>query len=279
MTTTLRPEHPEESAPGGARTRRWQICVNGRPVGGLRTTALPRGREWWGEITELEVTEGRRRGRATVGVLAAEEVLRGWGCTRVDVNVPAGSVAALRLAEVLGYTERMRNMGKHLAGPPPLPPGLTARPIGHDDYDTWLAAARKAYLADLRASGLTDEQARAKSDADHAQVLQQGPDTPGNALRTLLDADGTPVGTLWLAVHEDPLLIAVRNAWVMTVEVDPTRRGEGHGRALLLLAERESLAAGVAELGLNVFSGNTVAIALYTSLGYAVTNRILGKPL
>ncbi len=33
------------------------------------------------------------------------------------------------------------------------------------------------------------------------------------------------------------------------------------------------------DLGLNVFSGNTAAIGLYDSLGYRVTNRILGKSL
>src|SRR5689334_24744466 len=100
MTTTLRPGGAEELLPGGGRSRRWQICVNGRPVGGLRTTALPRGDQWWGEIAELEVAEGRRRGRGTVGVLAAEEVLRGWGCSRADVTVPAEAEGALALARV-----------------------------------------------------------------------------------------------------------------------------------------------------------------------------------
>ncbi|MFD7737879.1 hypothetical protein [Kitasatospora sp. NPDC059800] len=47
----------------------------------------------------------------------------------------------------------------------------------------------------------------------------------------------------------------------------------------MLLAERECLAAGVRDLGLNVFAGNEVAIRLYASLGYRVTNRIYGKPL
>ncbi|MFD7905304.1 GNAT family N-acetyltransferase, partial [Kitasatospora sp. NPDC059747] len=52
-----------------------------------------------------------------------------------------------------------------------------------------------------------------------------------------------------------------------------------HGRTLMLLAERECLAAGVRTLGLNVFTVNEVAIRLYASLGYRVTNRLYGKPL
>ncbi|MFC8455020.1 GNAT family N-acetyltransferase [Kitasatospora sp. NPDC057223] len=282
MTTTLRPESPESPAPGGARTRRWQICANGRPVGALRTTATPQGDQCWGRISELEVWEGRGRGRATVGALAAEEVLRSWGCTRIDADIPETATAAARLAEALGYRERMRNMAKRLdAGSPApgLPPGVTARPIDAGAYPAWLEGAKAGYLHDLRASGLTEEQARAKSDADHLHLLPQGAATPGIVLRRLYGAGTAPVGSLWLALHQRDLPDGRPLAWVMTVEVAEDRRGRGHGRDLMLLAERECLAAGVHDIGLNVFSSNRVAIGLYTSLGYLVTNRVLGKPL
>ncbi|WP_329499772.1 GNAT family N-acetyltransferase [Kitasatospora herbaricolor] len=279
MTTTLRPESPESPAPGGGRTRRWQICANGRPVGALRTTATPRGEQNWGNISELEVREGHRRGRATVGALAAEEVLRGWGCSRVDADIPETATAARRLAEALGYTERMRNMAKSLTAAAGLPPGLTARPVDAAGYPAWLAEAKAGYLRDLCASGLTEEQARAKSDADHAYLLPQGHATSGVVLRRLYDADGGLLGSLWVALRQRDLPDGRPLAWVMTVEVDPDHRGRGHGRSLMLLAERECLAAGVRDLGLNVFSSNEVAVGLYTSLGYAVTNRVFGKPL
>ncbi|MFD0530973.1 GNAT family N-acetyltransferase [Kitasatospora arboriphila] len=68
-------------------------------------------------------------------------------------------------------------------------------------------------------------------------------------------------------------------AWVMVVEVDEEHRGRGLGRALMLAAEHECLAAGVHDLGLNVFSSNTVAVGLYASLGYRITRRVLGKQL
>ncbi|MER5863647.1 GNAT family N-acetyltransferase [Kitasatospora sp. NPDC002040] len=279
MTTTLRPEHPEELRPGGGRSRRWLICVNGRPVGGLRTTATPYGDQRWGEISELEVGSGQRRGRATVGALAAEEVLRAWGCRRVDVTVPAENDAALALAEALGYTERMRNMAKSLAELPPLPSRLTVRPIGPERYEGWLEQAKAGYLHDLAASGLGERQARAKSDADHLRLLRDGHATPGTALRELTDAQGVLLGTLWLTLRQDQLPNGEALAWVMTVAVEPAHRGHGHGRTLMLLAERECLTAGVAQLGLNVFSSNAVAIRLYESLGYRVTRRVLGKSL
>ncbi|MEV8095445.1 GNAT family N-acetyltransferase [Kitasatospora sp. NPDC085879] len=279
MTTTLRPAGAEEPLPGGGRSRRWRICVNGRPVGGLRTTATPRGDQWWGDIAELEVTEGRRRGRGTVGMLAAEEVLRGWDCGRVDVTVPAEAEAALALARSLGYTERMQNMAKRL-GPVPEPPeGLTVRPIGDADYREWLVVARAGYLHDLRSSGLSERQAVARAEADHRQVLPQGPDTPGVVLRRITDAEGGVLGSLWLNLRQEVLPDGRPLAWVMVVEVAAEHRGRGLGRALMLTAERECLAAGVHDLGLNVFSSNTVAVALYASLGYRVTRRVLGKQL
>ncbi|MFJ8474268.1 GNAT family N-acetyltransferase [Kitasatospora sp. NPDC094011] len=283
MTTTLRPEGPETPTAAGGRTRRWRILANGHQVGALRTTSARHGNQLWGEISELEITEGRGRGRGTFGALAAEEVLRHWDCTRVDVVVPETARIARGLAATLGYTERMRNLGKTLTAPPALPAGLTAHPIGAAEFPAWIDRAAREYVHSLMDSGLTEEQARAKSSLDHRNVLQQGADTPGVALRRLHNGDGRatgePLGSLWVNLHLRDLPDGTPLAWVMVIEVSPAHRGRGHGRALMLLAEQECLAAGVRELGLNVFARNAVALRLYTSLGYRIVNRCYGKPL
>ncbi|MDH6708698.1 ribosomal protein S18 acetylase RimI-like enzyme [Kitasatospora sp. MAA19] len=280
MTTTLRPEGPETPTAAGGRTRRWQICANGRQVGALRTTAVPHGSQLWGEIAELEVREGRGRGRGTFGALAAEEVLRGWGCTRVDANIPEPARIARALAATLGYTERMRNLAKRLTAAPALPTGVTADRIGPAEFPAWLDETAEGYIRSLVESGLSEEQARAKSHLDHLRQLPQGADSPGVVLRRLRAAGGSePLGSLWVDLHLRDLPGGEPLAWVMVVEVSPAHRGRGHGRTLMLLAERECLAAGVHNLGLNVFSDNEVAIRLYASLGYRVTNRIYGKSL
>ncbi|MFD5566090.1 GNAT family N-acetyltransferase [Kitasatospora griseola] len=279
MTTTLRPDGAEEAAANKGRTRRWHIMVNGHPVGGLRTTAWPRDGFCPGEIGELEVTEGRRRGRGTVAVLAAEEVLRSWGCTRVDVTVPAEAAAGLQLAHALGYTERMRNMIKPLTELPQLPAGLTDRRIGPEQYPDWERAAVEGYRQELIDSGLGAAEATAKSEHDHRHALPAGPDTPDTVLRQLLDADGNVLGCIWVALRQATMPDGRPLAWVMLVEAAPEHRGRGHGRTLMRIAERECLAAGVHDLGLNVFADNGVAIRLYESLGYRVTRRVLSKPL
>jgi ribosomal protein S18 acetylase RimI-like enzyme len=66
---------------------------------------------------------------------------------------------------------------------------------------------------------------------------------------------------------------------VYDVQVVDGHRGQGHGRSLMLLAERVSLDAGMRLLALHVFSGNTPAISLYESLGYETTAVNLFKPL
>ncbi|MBV2155558.1 GNAT family N-acetyltransferase [Kitasatospora sp. SUK 42] len=280
MTTTLRPEGPETPTADGGRTRRWRILANGRPVGALRTTAVPRSGQLWGRISELEVTEGRGRGRGTFGGLAAEEVLRNWGCTRVDVDVPESAPAARGLALTLGYTERARNMSKRLTVAPALPRGVVARPIGAEEFPAWLGQAERNHLRSLLDSGLSEQQARDKSRLEHQDLFPQGAESPGVVLRRLYaDGEPEPLGSLWLDLHLRDLPDGEALAWVMTVEVAAAHRGRGHGRALMLIAERECLAAGVRNLGLNVFAHNAVAVRLYASLGYQTTNRLYGKHL
>ncbi|MFC8722013.1 GNAT family N-acetyltransferase [Kitasatospora sp. NPDC057198] len=280
MTTTLRPDGPEEAGVGGGRTQRWHIMVNGRRVGGLRTNGWARSGRYPGEICELEVAEpDRRRGRGTVAVLAAEEVLRYWGCARSQVTVPVEAPVALRLAQALGYTEQMRNLAKQLDRVPPPPAGLTDRPVTAEEFPAWQQAAVARYRGELTAAGLHPEEAAARAESDHRRALPVGLATVGTVLRHLLDADGNVLGTIWVTLHQGLLPDGSPLAWVMLVEVAPEHRGRGHGRTLMLIAERECLRAGVRHLGLNVFRDNAVAIGLYESLGYRTTRYLLSKPL
>jgi ribosomal protein S18 acetylase RimI-like enzyme len=83
------------------------------------------------------------------------------------------------------------------------------------------------------------------------------------------------VGWLWLAVPQgdgNPSM-----AWVNDVEIDAAFRGRGYGRRAMLLAEQEARARGMTSIGLNVHGHNTVARALYDSLGYEVMTQQMSK--
>ncbi|MBT2472288.1 GNAT family N-acetyltransferase [Streptomyces sp. ISL-66] len=273
MTTTLRPSGPLQQSTGGARSRPYEIRVNSRRVGALLLASDTPFGPTVAEIRDLAVEEpDRRRGRATVAALAAEEVLRGWGCRRVRVSVPADSPGGLRLAGALGYAEYSRNMAKELpAEPPALSAGVTGRAMTDDEYAAWLAEARESYARGWVDRGMSREAALAKSRADHAAQLPQGPATPGVSL-AVLEAAGVSVGTVWTSARGE-------GSYVFDVAVAEEYRGRGHGRDLMRLAERTALAAGHRVLALHVFSDNTPALRLYESLGYRTTDFNYAKDL
>ncbi|MFF9475720.1 GNAT family N-acetyltransferase [Streptomyces roseolus] len=278
MTTTLRPTEPLQHSAAGGRSRVYDICVNSRRVGSVRVATDPDFGAAAGTVDRLWVDEpDRGRGRGTVAALAAEEVLRGWGCTDVRISVPADATAALGLARALGYTERSRNMLKELADPPPAPPsGIEARSMTEEEFTAWAAAAQEAFARSWIDRGVPEDQARAKAEASHRELLPQGLASPGTAISVAL-VDGVVVGTVWTGTRE--LEPGVSAGYVYDIEVAAERRGQGYGRALMLLAERVAREAGESRLGLHVFAGNTPAIRLYESLGYRTTHVNSAKRL
>ncbi|MEV0180995.1 GNAT family N-acetyltransferase [Streptomyces sp. NPDC050625] len=273
MTTTLRPTEPLQRAPGGALSRHFQVCVNGRPVGVVHLSTHPVFGPSVARIDELRIEEpDRGRGRGAVAALAAEEVTRGWGCRRIEVSVPADAEGALRLATALGYVHRNRGMQKPLGDTPPgLPAGSRGRPMTEAEYGPWLARKLADYAQDWIDRGVPGAEARAKSEHDHAQLLPHGLATE-DMLVSVLEWKGAGVGTLWLSLAGD-------TAYVYDVETDEHARGRGHGRSLMLLAEAQAITAGKRVLGLNVFAGNTPAERLYASLGYVPTSYSMYKNL
>ncbi|MFF7186709.1 GNAT family N-acetyltransferase [Streptomyces sp. NPDC008222] len=273
MTTTLRPVEPLQHRADGTRSRRYQVCVNGRPVGAIHLGTSPSLGDGVARIIHLRIAEpDRRRGRGTVAALAAEEVARAWGCRQIETIVPAGAEAALRLTGVLGYVLRNRGMEKRLGDtPPPLPAGSRSRPMTEAEFGAWRAQESEHYARTWSERGVPGAEAYAKARRDLEQLLPQGMRTE-NMTFSVLEHEGTRVGVLWLAVRQD-------KAFVYDVEADEAHRGHGHGRALMLLAEAQALTAGRRVLGLNVFAGNTPAESLYASLGYETTQYALYKPL
>ncbi|WP_031084857.1 GNAT family N-acetyltransferase [Streptomyces sp. NRRL WC-3549] len=279
MTTTLRPTGPIDEGADGARTRTYDVCDNGRPVGAVEIGTDPRFGPTAAVLRSLRIDEAhRRRGRGTMAALATEEVLRGWGCTQVRLEVPADDPAARGFAAALGYTARSRNMLKELGEPVPAPPaGLTARPMTEREFTVWMSTAVDTYTREWSRRGVPEDQARRKSERDHAALLPQGLATEGTHFHVLVHGDDI-VGHVWLARHRetprhDPI------GYVFDVEVREDRRGHGHGRTLLHLAEDLTRREGLDRLGLHVFESNTPALRLYQSLGYATTRYNLAKTL
>ncbi|MFD4598505.1 GNAT family N-acetyltransferase [Streptomyces sp. NPDC058464] len=273
MTTTLRPTEPLQHGADGALSRRFQVCVNSRPVGTLHLSTSRNLGARVARIDDLRIEEpDRRRGRGTVAALAAEEVARGWGCRQIELGVPAAEEPALRLVEALGYVPRNRGMEKRLGDTPSaLPTGSLGRAMTGAEFEEWLAHESQVYTRMWIERGLPEAEAHEKSRRDHERLLPRGVATEDMRF-SILEHEGTRVGTLWLALWKDQV-------WVYDVETDAAHRGRGHGRTLMLLAENQTIAAGRRVLGLNVFAGNTPAERLYESLGYVTVSYVLYKNL
>jgi ribosomal protein S18 acetylase RimI-like enzyme len=288
MTTTLRPIEPLQQEADGSRSRRYQVCVNSRPVGAVRLATSAVFGDTVARVLDLRIDEpDRRRGRATVAALAAEEVARSWGCHRIDVAVPAEAEAALRLAGALGYVPRNRNMEKRIdAAPPALPPGSRARAMRPDEFAVWREADVQEYARQWADRGVPEEEALAKARRDQRDTLPDGIDTAGMEF-LVLEHEGERAGMLWLAFGpagepsraSAPEPPGPEPVYVYHVSTEAALRGRGHGRSLMLHAEARAVAEGRPAVRLNVFAGNTPAERLYDALGYRTVVHHLYKTL
>ncbi|WP_427923615.1 GNAT family N-acetyltransferase [Streptomyces sp. cg40] len=273
MTTTLRPTEPLQHEADGTRSRRYQVCVNSRPVGAIHLATSPLYGDSAARILDLRIAEpDRRRGRGTVAALAAEEVARGWGCDRMEVSVPADAEAALKVATALGYVVRNRHMDKPLGDTAPeLPAGSRARPMAEEEYGPWKQQHTESFVRSWADRGIPEAEARTRALQSNAELLPDGLATADMRL-SVLEHEGTVVGTLWTGLRDGKI-------FVYKVESDARHRGKGHGRTLMLLAEAQGIEAGLPVIRLNVFQGNTPAERLYESLGYETVAYHLYKSL
>lgn len=67
--------------------------------------------------------------------------------------------------------------------------------------------------------------------------------------------------------------LAGETADVMTIAVDPERRGEGHGVLLLASLRERAVAAGASQVMLEVRADNEAALGLYRAHGFREVHR------
>ncbi|MDI1463814.1 GNAT family N-acetyltransferase [Catellatospora sp. KI3] len=203
---------------------------------------------------------------------AARRYAAEQGVQRLGAVTPTGDPVVDALFGTLQL--RAQQMVKDVSLPVVLPDGLTGRPMSPEEYGPWLSGEIVGYAEDITASGsATAEAARARSDREFAELLPDGLATAGHSLWTLCD-DGQAVAHIWLRHGHAPSM-----GYVFGVNVHEGHRGKGYGRAVMLLGERETAAAGDAQLGLNVFGSNTVARNLYDRLGYRIVDQFRSTDL
>jgi GNAT superfamily N-acetyltransferase len=154
----------------------------------------------------------------------------------------------------------------------------TLRPVPPERMPAWIQRSADEYARDLVSLGRSAADAQRVAEAGMAESFPGGRPRPGHAVLDVLDNAGEPVGYLWIGPETDEQ--SGGDAWwVWDVLIDERRRGEGLGRAAMLLAEEYAAVHGARTLGLSVFGFNSAARRLYESLGYRTTSVKMAKRL
>lgn len=157
-------------------------------------------------------------------------------------------------------------------------PAVNVRPMTEAEFDEWRPALARAYAEEQIAAGnWRPDDAMELARDGNAALLPQGLATPGMLLLVGVLEDGTPIGRLWIGLRHPRGVPGC--AFVYDIEVDEEHRGTGHGRVLLAAGEAVARSHGAWSLELNVFGGNTRAIALYSTAGYRVVSQQMRKEL
>jgi len=199
---------------------------------------------------------------------AAIEWAKDWARPHVDSLWVSTNPADPRFAAFDGFDVRAQWMVKRLAPVEPMPAGVTGRSMTADEFAVWRGASVADYAEQIAASGALGADAAVRAAAEQFdQILPQGLATEKQTFWTI-EADGTGVGTNWIAHgYADKL------SFVYGVEVGEEHRGKGYGRAAMLVGEQAALDAGDTHLALNVFGFNAPAIHLYEKMRYITVEQ------
>jgi GNAT superfamily N-acetyltransferase len=151
------------------------------------------------------------------------------------------------------------------------------RPMRDEEFAAWLPLMRDSYAqAMVDDAGFLPDAAASQAEAQIEQLFPDGLRS-AEQLVFVVEADGEPVGELWLA--ERPDMSQRPCLFVYDVHIGDAHQGRGYGRAAMLLAEDEARRRGLDRVALNVFGRNEVARGLYRSLGYDELAVAMSKTL
>ena len=151
-------------------------------------------------------------------------------------------------------------------------------PITEEEFNAFLDASVKNYAKEKVKSGNWPEDGSLeRSMGEFKSLLPDGKDSKDNYIYKIVDSKTSePVGTIWVAIRvEDDL----PGAFIYDITVDEKFRRKGYGKGAMKELEKVVKSLGYHRISLHVFGHNKVAISLYQSLDYQVTNILMSKTI
>lgn len=155
---------------------------------------------------------------------------------------------------------------------------INLRAMTTDEFTEYLARTAPEYAAEkVKAGNWSAEEALQKAQETYANLLPQGVATPDNYLYIIeAMASGQVVGLIWMAaIQQGPK----RLGFIYDLYIEEAARRHGYAQAAMLALEDAARILGIETLALHVFGHNHGARALYTKLGYEITNINMAKSL
>ena len=151
---------------------------------------------------------------------------------------------------------------------------VTLQPMTQVQFSNFMEVMFAPYVAERAVADHVPNELTAQYARDqHAQLLPQGHLTPGHRFLNIVAAsEDRPVGGVWLSVG-----VESKHAFLYNITVLPQYRRRGFASDTLTQIEEIACAAGCTTLGLNVFSSNAGAMALYRKNGFGAVSAYMNK--
>jgi ribosomal protein S18 acetylase RimI-like enzyme len=153
---------------------------------------------------------------------------------------------------------------------------IKLEPMTQAQYSDFIEAIIPPYVAERAAADhVSAEVAERYARHQHARLLPEGLRTTGHRFLRIVSTDSDQsVGGVWFWIDVDN-----KQGFLYNITVFPRHRRRGFASDALALVEEMARSAGCTTLGLNVFSSNDGAIALYRKLGFSAVSSYWNKPL
>jgi len=155
-------------------------------------------------------------------------------------------------------------------------PRIRLEPMTQAQYSGFMEAIAPPYVAERAAADHVSTQvAKRYARQQHARLLPDGHRTTGHRFLHIVSTDSDEsVGGVWFWID-----VENKQGFLYNITVFPQHRRCGFASDALVLIEETARSAGCTTLGLNVFSSNDGAIALYRKLGFSAVSSYWNKPL
>ncbi|MGF1766354.1 GNAT family N-acetyltransferase [Enterovibrio makurazakiensis] len=145
-------------------------------------------------------------------------------------------------------------------------------------FSAYLKWVIPVYASDNVASGRWDQSdALERAKMDYARLLPKGLNSPDDHLFNIIEnASNINVGYIWVKIETH---FGKKSAFIYDVGIFEGHRRKGFAKSALRCIETVASELGASSLGLHVFSHNSAAQALYSSMGYQVVSHNMKKKL